>query len=56
MVDINKVELLLQIVIATHGEWTPDEVIEFFYFVEEVTKDNSSTASLAVITNIDEGK
>ena len=52
MVDINKVELLLQIVMATHGEWTPDEVIEFFYFVEEVTKEESpAKGTLSVIQN-----
>lgn len=56
MVDINKVELLLQLVIATHGEWTPDEIIEFFYFIEEVTMEESPVkATLSVITNKDKG-
>ena len=55
MEDINKTELLLQIVIATKGKWTPEEVINFYYLIEEVNRDNSYTAELAVITNIDEG-
>ena len=56
MVDINKVELLLQLVIATQGEWTPDEVIEFFYFIEEVTTEESPVkGTLSVITNKDLG-
>ena len=57
MVDINKVELLLQLVIATNGEWTPDEVIEFFYFIEEVTaEENPVKGTLSVITNKDLGE
>ena len=57
MVDINKVELLLQLVIATKGEWTPDEVIEFFYFIEEVTAEESPVkGTLSVITNKELGE
>lgn len=57
MVDINKVELLLQLVIATQGEWTPDEVIEFFYFIEEITTEESPVkGTLSVITNKDLGE
>jgi hypothetical protein len=56
MVEINKVELIMQLVMATQGEWSPDEIIEFFYFIESATAEESPVkGTLSVITNKDKG-
>lgn len=56
MVDINKAELLVQLAIGTHGEWTPDEVLEFFYYIEDAIAEPSPVkGTLSVITNKDKG-